>query len=149
MRLAAEGRSWSSLWEQCWRSTLHKGWSASIRCSSQIRPFLLTTFTCDHCDCKTASNKGLRQHKRVKHGPFQLSPSVRANSYKIENEVQAKGCTTSQSRHFLHTDLFHTGDLTTLSIAKRTFRRKREDIVSFLIQSVQLVQKLAWSSSKS
>ena len=30
---------------------------------------------CDQCDFKSVSEKGLRQHKRIKHGPSQLSSS--------------------------------------------------------------------------
>ena len=55
------------------------------------RTDLSCTPTCDHCGYQTASEKKLRQHKRVKLGPFQLPPSVHSNTLE-DHFTKRMGC---------------------------------------------------------
>ena len=53
--------------------------------------------SCDQCDYKPASEKGLRQHKRMKHGPSQLAPSgdSQATPEKIRTASSSASLTVS------------------------------------------------------
>ena len=62
--------------------------------SSTVKPSEVKTvvnaLSCDQCDFKPASEKGLRQHKRMKHGPQQL-PSTQATPERPRHQPRSSG----------------------------------------------------------
>ena len=50
--------------------------------------------SCDMCEFKPASEKGLRQHKRMKHGPSKL-PSTVATPKRPRQQIRASGSLSS------------------------------------------------------
>ena len=62
--------------------------------SSTVKPSEVKTvvnaLSCDQCDFKPASEKGLMQHKRMKHGPPQL-PSTQATPERPRQQPRSSG----------------------------------------------------------
>ena len=62
--------------------------------SSTVKPSEVKTvvnaLSCDQCDFKPASEKGLMQHKRMKHGPQQL-PSTQATPERPRQQPRSSG----------------------------------------------------------
>ena len=59
---------------------LSKKRQTSSPVDSTIEQATASLFPCDHCDYKNVSEKGLRQHKRMKHGKPQLDTQLQSSS---------------------------------------------------------------------